>query len=67
MWLKPDRSFTVMGEGQILIFDVSSAHVATHQDGGGETRLGVTGMQVHVLLPGDGFDLTTRTPRQACR
>ena len=50
------RTFEVIGEGQVLVFDGSSARVKTAAD----RRLGFSGMVVHLLLPGDRFDLDLR-------
>jgi len=50
------RTFEVIGEGQVLVFDGSSARVKTAAD----RRLGFSGMVLHLLLPGDRFDLDLR-------
>jgi cyanophycinase len=50
------RLFEVVGEGQVLVFDGSQARVREAAGG----KIGFTGMQFHVLLPGDRFDLDSR-------
>ncbi|MEO8277740.1 MAG: cyanophycinase [Thermoanaerobaculia bacterium] len=56
IWIHPDRTFDVFGDGSVMIFDARKAKVAT--DGAAtKPRLGVDGMITRILLPGDRFDL----------
>lgn len=58
MWVKPDRSFEVVGHGPVLVFDAKPASVTKDADGQG---LRGSGLQLHVLRPGARYDLTART------
>jgi cyanophycinase len=51
------RLFKVIGEGQVLVWDGSQARVKTAAD----RRIGLSGMIFHILLPGERFDLASRT------
>lgn len=61
VWLKPDRSFEVLGEGWVQVYDVDATRLTHGTTRNGRTRLGVVDMRVHLLLPGDRYDLVTRT------
>lgn len=50
----PDRTFQVIGEGTVLIYDASGARVSARPSDG---RLRAHGMTMHVLLAGDRYDL----------
>jgi cyanophycinase len=60
VWVRPDGTFQVLGDGWVVVFDAANAEVssADHPDFG--TALGVHGMTTHVLLPGDVFDVEKR-------
>jgi cyanophycinase len=60
VWVRPDRTFEVLGEGWVMVFDASPADVRRRQGVGGRADLGVHGLVTHVLLPGDVFDLKRR-------
>lgn len=57
MWVKPDRTFEVVGNGPVLVFDAKPATVAKDADGRG---LRGSGLQLHVLRPGAQYDLAAR-------
>lgn len=57
MWVKPDRTFEVVGNGPVLVFDAKPATVARDADGRG---LRGSGLQLHVLRPGAQYDLAAR-------
>lgn len=59
VWVKPDRTFEVLGEGWVMVFDAAPAEIRRKPRPGSEA-LGVRGLLTHVLLPGEVFDLTTR-------
>jgi len=59
VWVRPDRTFEVLGEGWVMVFDASPAEIRRQSRSGGEA-LGVRGLVSHVLLPGEVFDLTSR-------
>lgn len=60
IWVRPDRTFQVMGKSSVMVFDAAGAAVARQPDAAGKDLLGVHGLKVHVLLPGEVFDLTAR-------
>jgi cyanophycinase len=53
VWIRPDASFEVIGERQVLVIDARGA--AVHRDGG--AGFGADGVRLHLLRPGDRFDL----------
>lgn len=57
MWVKSDRTFEVIGNGPVLVFDASTASTSTDADGHG-IRGG--GLQLHVLRAGAQYDLAAR-------
>jgi len=60
VWVRPDGTFQVLGDGWVMIFDAGGAAVSRHQYGDDDTALGVHGLTVHVLLPGEIFDPAKR-------
>lgn len=59
VWRRPDGTFEVLGDGSVVVYDASRATV-TRAPGDGSVLLGVRGLETHVLLRGDVFDLATR-------
>lgn len=57
-WVKPDRTFEVVGNGPVLVVDGAGAE--TTREAGGYGVAGAN-LRLHVLRPGAVFDLTTRT------
>lgn len=57
-WVKPDRTFEVVGNGPVLVFD--GARATTAKDAAGPGLRGAD-LRLHVLRPGAQFDLKTRT------
>jgi len=56
LWVRPDGTFKVVGEGWVVVYDASGAEI-NHADGAdGRRELGVRGLTTHILLPGDEFD-----------
>jgi cyanophycinase len=53
--VRPDGRYEVLGESQVLVFDARRAK--TLKAPAPDKRLGVRGMSLHVLLPGDVYDL----------
>jgi cyanophycinase len=53
--VRPDGKYEVLGEGQVIIYDARRAKPARSADG----RLGGHGLMMHVLLPGDVYDIAT--------
>lgn len=60
VWLRPDATFQVLGEGSVVVYDAAAATV-THGAGDRRALLGVRNLRTHVLLPGDVFDLGVRS------
>jgi cyanophycinase len=58
VWVRPDGTFQVLGEGWVVVYDARSAAVNRGSGRGDGTALGVHGMVMHVLLPGEVFDVT---------
>jgi len=56
-WVKPDRTFEVVGNGPVVVFDASGALVARDADGDG---LRGSDLRVHVLRHGSRFQLDGR-------
>ncbi|HSA96072.1 MAG TPA: cyanophycinase [Acidobacteriota bacterium] len=51
--VRPDGKYEVLGEGQVIIYDARRAKTSKSPDG----HLGGHGLTMHVLLPGDVYDL----------
>ncbi len=51
--VRPDGKYEVIGEGQVIVYDARRAKTAKSPDG----HLGGHGLTMHVLLPGDVYDL----------
>jgi len=62
LWVRPDGTFEVLGDGWVIIFDARSAEIRRRPYARGGTALGVRGVVTHVLLPGDTFDPLSRPP-----
>ena len=60
VWVRPDGTFQVLGDGWVMVFDAVGAEVHRRPHGDDAIALGVHGMTTHVLLPGDVFDLRDR-------
>lgn len=57
-WVRPDRTFEVMGNGAVLVIDASKAATARDRPGYG---LRGADLRLHVLRAGAQFNLATRT------
>lgn len=60
VWLRPDATFEVLGEGSVVVYDAAAATV-TKGPGEGSVHLGVRNLRTHILLPGEVFDLAVRS------
>lgn len=63
VWLAPDGTFEVLGASSVLVVDARSTEIRV--EASGDTRRGVfsaSPLTVHVLAPGDRFDLAARKP-----
>jgi cyanophycinase len=57
VWVKPDRTFEVLGAGPVVVYDATAADVRRDADGPG---LRASGLTLHVLRRGARYDLGTR-------
>jgi cyanophycinase len=55
VWVRPNGTFEVLGDGWVVVYDASEATVRRRAYGDDKTALGVRGLVTHVLLPGDVF------------
>jgi cyanophycinase len=60
-WVKPDRTFEVVGNGPVLVFDAKGATTARDASGPG---LRGSDLRLHVLRAGAVYDLGTRAVRR---
>ena len=56
-WVKPDRTFEVVGDGPVLVLDASEARTRRDEPGYG---LRGSGLRLHVLRAGAQYDLARR-------
>jgi cyanophycinase len=61
VWVRPDGTFRVLGDGWVMVFDASGADVTSGPWKDGATALGAHHMTTHVLLPGEVYDVAGRT------
>ncbi|MBI2838407.1 MAG: cyanophycinase [Acidobacteria bacterium] len=61
VWLRPDHTFQVLGSGWVAVLDAIGASVRRQPVPDGEAHLGVLGLRVDILLPGDVYDLGSRS------
>ncbi|HSL17452.1 MAG TPA: cyanophycinase [Methylomirabilota bacterium] len=62
VWVRPDGTFQVLGEGWVVVYDARGAEVHRREGPGGRSDLGVHSMRTHILLPGEIFDVNRREP-----
>ncbi len=60
VWVRPDGTFQVLGESCVMVLDAKGAEVTRQAVETGLDRLGAHGLRVHVLLPGEEFDIARR-------
>jgi cyanophycinase len=60
IWVRPDDTFQVLGMSCVMVLDAKGTAVTRQPVETGQDLLGVHGMRVHILLPGETFDLTRR-------
>ena len=58
VWLRPDETFKVLGNSQVLVYQVNNP--VAQKDGPTGSALGSRDLTLHLLLPGDVFDLRAR-------
>lgn len=59
VWVRPDGTFKVLGEGWVIVYDASGASVHQAETEAG-IALGAEGIVTHILLPGQVFDTGSR-------
>lgn len=62
IWVRPDGTLQVLGESGVLVFDAKGAALSRQPRPTGQDLLGVRGLTLHLLLPGDTYDLRARRP-----
>ncbi|MCL4807438.1 MAG: cyanophycinase [Thermoanaerobaculia bacterium] len=62
IWVRPDGTLQVLGRSGVMVFDAQGAAVSRQQKESAQDLLGVRGLTLHLLLPGDTYDLKTRLP-----
>jgi len=62
IWVRPDGTLQVLGESGVMVFDAKGAALSRQPRPTGQDLLGVRGLSLHLLLPGDTFDLSSRRP-----
>jgi cyanophycinase len=60
VWVRPDNSFQVIGSRSVVVIDATTATVTQQPRDTGQDSLGVHDLKVHVLLPGETFDIARR-------
>ncbi|MGE0641241.1 MAG: cyanophycinase [Thermoanaerobaculia bacterium] len=60
VWIRPDRTLEVVGEGQVMIFD-ARASAARRVVTGDRTLLAIDALVSRILVAGDRLDLATGT------
>jgi cyanophycinase len=66
IWVRPDDTFEVIGAGSVMVFDPRGAAIRrSGASAAGKELLGVHGMRMHIVLPGEVFDLAKRAPVKA--
>jgi cyanophycinase len=60
VWVRPDGTFRVMGASCVMVLDAKGAEVTRQPAEGGKDLLGVHGLKVEILLPGEAYDLQRR-------
>ena len=61
VWVKPDRTFEVIGASNVIVVDAAATTVRRAPAAGGGELIGGRDLKVHVLLAGERFDLASRT------
>ncbi len=61
IWVRPDGTFQVLGRSGVMVFDAKGGRVSRKPRDTGQDLLGVHALKLHLLLPGETYDLFTRT------
>ncbi len=60
VWVRPDDTFQVLGEGWVVVYDASGAEIRRDPYGDGGVALGAHGLTTHILRPGEVYDVAAR-------
>lgn len=60
VWVRPNDTLRVLGKRSVVVVDAKGAAVSHLLGGDGHELLGIHNLRVHVVLPGEEFDLTKR-------
>lgn len=60
IWVRPDGTFQVLGKSSVMVVDAKGAAPSRQARPTGQDSLGVHDLKLHVLLPGEQFDLLSR-------
>jgi cyanophycinase len=60
IWVRPDDTFRVMGASSVMVLDAKSAAIKRQAAEKGKVLLGVHGLRVDILLPGEEYDIGKR-------
>ena len=60
VWVRPDGTFRVLGEGWVIVYDATEATARRGSAPGDRVNLGAYGMRMHVLIDGDVYDVPGR-------
>ena len=58
IWVRPDRTFDVLGAGPVMVYDAAAADVRRDA---GDRGLRASAVLLHVLRGGSRYDLEART------
>jgi len=61
VWVRPDDSFEVVGQGTVTVIDATGASVHRRGGASGKDVLGGHGLRVDVLVAGDVYSVPART------
>ncbi len=60
IWVRPDNTFQVIGASSVMVLDAKAAPVERRGAEKGNDLLGVRGLRVDILLPGEEYDIGKR-------
>lgn len=60
VWVRPDGTFQVLGKSCVMVVDAKGATISRRPSETGQDGLGVHGLKVNILLPGEEFDIKAR-------
>lgn len=62
IWVRPDGTVQVLGRSGVMVFDAKGAAVSRQPKESGQDLLGAKDLKLHLLLPGETYDLKSRRP-----